>query len=443
MNEAPVAENQSVAVPTVTPTAAPAIPVVEKEPMKSKVTVTELAAAVAAVKPFINSRPSLPILSNVCLTQTKGRLAFHATNLDCSIVTAIESDSMKQGSTTLPVRQLADILKGCKDDVWIETDKHDKISIASGGTSSTVLGLPAEEYPSSKTCRADREEQIPQGLFKTMLDRVRRCQSTDETRYVLNGVLLERKAGKVRVVATDARRLAVSERETDIVGQDFACIIPRDTVDKVFRLLQADGEGVFGSLKIEVEYDQEAFDKAVKEAVKQKWPEPVLCSENNGLRIRFSFDAKIGKNSKAVTLPVVVTSRTIQGTYPNYRQVIPTECLECIEIPRKELADRVAQVATNVRCDNQPIVRLTFTKKLLTVLTRNNDGGESKSAIELQHVPTKERVIAFNPGYLIDALQSVPEHETVLLEMTDELSPGMFKINGENWTYVLMPMRAN
>ena len=77
------------------------------------------------------------------------------------------------------------------------------------------------------------------------------------------------------------------------------------------------------------------------------------------------------------------------------------------------------------------------------MLTRNKNLAESKSTSELQHTPAKERVIAFNPGYLIDALQSVPEHETVLLEMTDELSPGVFKVNGEQFTYVLMPMRLN
>lgn len=440
MNEVPVADNQKVAVQDVTPTAAPAIPVVEKEPMKIGVEAVQLAAAVAAVKPFVNTRSKLPILSNIMLTWHAETLTFEANNLDCSIVTSvIASVSRNGGRTTLPVRQLEDILKGCKDDVWIETDKHDKISIASGGTSSTVLGLPAEEYPAIAPFRADREEQIPQGLFKTMLDRVRRCQSTDETRYVLNGVLLERKAGKVRVVATDGRRLALHEQETDITDKDFACIIPTATVEKMYRLLGTESDSL---VTIGVEYDKKCKARAKSDTEKQeKKVEPT--DERYSERVRFAFHAQLGKGKNKVTLPVVITSKTISGTYPNYRQVIPCDFLERIEIPRKELADRVAQVATNVRCDNQPSVKLSFTKKLLTVLTRNSNGGESKSTIELQHVPDKERVIAFNPGYLVDALQSVSEHETVLLEILDEKSPGVFKINGENWTYVLMPMRLN
>lgn len=423
-------------------------PVIEtpapKEPMKIGIETVHFAAAIAAVKPFVSNRATLPILCNVRLTQQTNRLAFHATDLDCSIVTHIAgSGSRGGGSTTAPVRQLADILKGCNGDIHIEADPKDKISIVSGGLSSGLLGLPAEEYPAITKFRADRQEQITQGMLKTMLDRVRRCQSTDETRYVINGVLLERKAGMVRVVATDSRRLALSEQETDIPDKDFQVIIPRDTVDKVYRLL---GAGSGNTVTIEAEYDKEAFDKHVKEEAKaaasaKREVKALKLEDEEATHIRFTFDAVVGKGAKQVTLPVVIVSKCIKGVYPNYRQVIPTEHLERIEIPRRELADRVSQVATNVRCYNQPSVRLTFTKKLLTVLTRNIDGGESKSTIALQHVPAKERVIAFNPGYLIDALQSVSEHETIFLEMTDELSPGKFRVKDSSWSYILMPMR--
>jgi len=448
MNEAPaVIDNQTTNVPVVEPI----VPVVEppvavsKPTIKIKVATQNLAAAVQAVKPFINSKTSLPILSNIRLAQSAGKLTISATNLDCTIVTVIDSISRSQGSTTLPVRQLADILKGCDCDVQMECDKHDKISIVSGGTSSTVLGLAAEEYPADPECLADRSEVISQATLKQMFRRVSRCMSTDETRYVLNGILLQREKGQLRVVATDGRRLALSEFETDITDQDFAVIIPRETVNKVDRLLSWDATG---NVTITAEYDHESFAKHVKEeaeaAAKAGREVKVLkLKDENMTRIRFAFDTPIGKGAKRVMLPVVITSKTVEGTYPNYRQVIPVDHLERIEIPRKELADRVAQVATNVRCDNQPSVKLTFTKKLLTVLTRNKDGGESQSAIALSHIPKKDRVICFNPGYFIDALMSVPEYETILLEMTDELSPGTFKVNGENWLLVLMPMRLN
>ena len=423
-------------------------PVIEtpapKEPMKIGIETVHFAAAIAAIKPFVNTRSQLPILSNVRLTQQTNRLAFHATDLDCSIVTHIDgTGSRGGGSTTAPVRQLADIIKGCNGDIHIESDPKDKISIVSGGLSSGLLGLPAEEYPAITKFRADRQEQITQGMLKTMLDRVRRCQSSDPTRYVINGVLLERKAGTVRVVATDGRRLALVEQETDIPDKDFQAIIPRDTIDKVFKLL---GAGSGNTVTIEVEYDKEAFDKHVAEEAKAaaktgRAVKPLKLEDEEATHIRFTFDAVVGKGAKQVTLPVVIVSRTIGGTYPNYRQVIPVDHLERIAIPRKELAERVAQLATNVRDDNQPSVKLTFTKKLLTVLTCNRELAESKSTIELKHVPKKEKVIAFNPGYLIDALQSVPEHETVYLEMVGELSPGVFKVDGERFTYVLMPMR--
>jgi len=279
-----------------------------------------------------------------------------------------------------------------------------------------------------------------------MLDRVRRCQSTAETRYVINGVLFERKAGMVRVVATDGRRLALSEQETDIPDKDFQVIIPRDTVDKVYRLL---GAGSGNTVTIEAEYDKEAFDKHVKEKAKaaasaKREVKALKLEDEEATHIRFTFDAVLGKGSKQVTLPVVIVSKTISGTYPNYRQVIPTECLHRCELPRQEISERVSHLAAAVRAVSQPSIGLQFNKNDLYLFTFNQDGTKSDCHIALKEGTTKERRVALNPKYLLDALSSVPESETVTLEMVDELSPVTFKEKDDSgWLMVVMPMRGS
>ena len=454
MSENAVMETPSTAVQPITPETPAAKEVAVPKPVKPKnclkcdISTVNLAAAVAACKPFVNHRTTLPILSNVSLTIPRAglrqnRLQFHATDLDCSIQTSVEAVLRHVGSTTIPVKQLADIVKGCTGVVQLVADAKDKFTVNCGGSQTEVLGLPSDEYPAipedSPKFHAQRTLKIPQATLKRLFRRVECAQSSDTTRYVLNGILLQRKDDILRTVATDGRRLAMLEVPI-AKGGDFSVIIPTATVAKVSRLL-----GDTDDVTFDVQYDEKAYQKELAASKERGDAESTwmpLHHEKFATAIRLTFDGVVGKGKKAVTLPVVVQSKIIEGTFPNYRQVIPNECLLRVELPRQELLDKVHQVVTNVRDDSQPSVRLAFTKNLLTLTTHSREGAQSKSTIVLKGDPGKERAIAFNGGYFADALLSVPDSATVLLEMVDELSPGTFKCKADaGWLYVLMPMR--
>ena len=454
MSENAVMETPSTAVQPITPETPAAKEVAVPKPVKPKnclkcdISTVNLAAAVAACKPFVNHRTTLPILSNVSLTipragPRQNRLQFHATDLDCSIQTSVEAVLRHVGSTTIPVKQLADIVKGCTGVVQLVADAKDKFTVNCGGSQTEVLGLPSEEYPAipedSPKFDAQRTLKIPQATLKRLFRRVECAQSSDTTRYVLNGILLQRKDDILRTVATDGRRLAMLEVPI-AKGGDFSVIIPTATVAKVSRLL-----GDTDDVTFDVQYDEKAYQKELAASKERGDAESTwmpLHHEKFATAIRLTFDGVVGKGKKAVTLPVVVQSRIIEGTFPNYRQVIPNECLLRVELPRQELLDRVNQMATHA-CERMPSIKLLFSKNLLTLSASNGDGAVSKCTIALKGDPGKDRAIAFNPQYVAEALLCVPDSATVLLEMIDELSPGTFKVKDSSWIMVVMPMRMN
>jgi DNA polymerase-3 subunit beta len=224
--------------------------------------------------------------------------------------------------------------------------------------------------------------------------------SSDESRYVLNGIFISLKDGKMTLVATDGRRLALVDEEVDL-GENSTgeFIVPAKAVNELNRLLQATG-------MVELKF-----------------------GENQA-----SFFLKDDKG-----FSVLLITKLIEGNYPNYRQVIPGEAKERIALAREELmqALRRAEIMTSEKANS---VRLTFGKNLLTITANSPEVGEARETIAINY-KGKELAIAFNPRYLIDPLTALAEDE-VFIELIDELSPGVLKINGP-FLYVVMPMRLN
>jgi len=354
-----------------------------------------------AVQNVVSTRTTLPILSNVLLRADNDRLELTATDLDVTISCAVEAKVKKPGASTVPVKRLFGIVRELSNsEMDVEVDEKHACTIRSGPSFYKINGLSADEFPPMPKFKEDKKVVLPQETVKGMMKKTSFAISTDESRYVLNGIFLSLKDHKMTMVATDGRRLALVDEEVDIAEQSHGeFIVPAKTVNELNRLLQDKGE-------LELRY-----------------------AENQA-----SFTLKDEKGSS-----VLIVTKLIEGNYPNYRQVIPAETKERVPLVREEFlhALRRAEIMTSEKSNS---VKLSFGKNKLEITANSPEVGEAKESLAVNYKGA-EIAIAFNPKYMIDPLNALPNDE-VFLELIDELSPGVLKINGP-FLYVVMPMRLS
>jgi len=354
-----------------------------------------------AVQNVVSTRTTLPILSNVLLRADNDRLELTATDLDVTISCAVEAKVKKPGASTVPVKRLFGIVRELSNsEMDLEVDEKHACTIRSGPSFYKIHGLSADEFPPLPKFKEDKKVVLPQETVKGMMKKTSFAISTDESRYVLNGIFLSLKDHKMTMVATDGRRLALVDEEVDISENSHGeFIVPAKTVNELNRLLQDKGE-------LELHY-----------------------AENQA-----SFTLKDEKGSS-----VLIVTKLIEGNYPNYRQVIPAETKERVPLVREEFlhALRRAEIMTSEKSNS---VKLSFGKNKLEITANSPEVGEAKESLAVNY-KGPEISIAFNPKYMIDPLNALPNDE-VYLELIDELSPGVLKINGP-FLYVVMPMRLS
>ena len=354
-----------------------------------------------AVQNVVSNRTTLPILSNVLLRAEGDRLEFTATDLDVTVSSSVEAKVKRGGANTVPVKKLFGI---CRElggaEIELEVDDKNICSIQSGPSFFKINGLSADEFPPLPKFKEEKKVVLPQATIRNMLKKTSFAMSTDETRYVLNGIFMSLKDHKLTMVATDGRRLALVEEEADVNEKSQGeFIIPAKAVSELNRLLQETGE-------VEIKF-----------------------TENQA-----GFTLKDEKGSS-----VVVITKLIEGNYPNYRQVIPGETKERVPFSREELlhALRRAEIMTSDKANS---VKLAFGKNTLAITANSPEVGEAREGLAINY-KGKEMAVAFNPKYLIDPLNALPDDE-VYIELIDELSPGVLKIKGP-FLYVVMPMRLS
>ncbi len=354
-----------------------------------------------AVQNVVSTRTTLPILSNVLLRAEGEFLEFTATDLDVTIACSVEAKVKRPGSSTVPVKKLFGIVRELTNtELDLEVDEKNVCSIRSGPSFYKINGLSADEFPPIPKFKEDKKVVLPQETVRGMMKKTSFAISTDESRYVLNGIFFSLKDHKLTMVATDGRRLALVDEEVDISEKSQGeFIVPSKTVGELNRLLQDKGE-------LELRF-----------------------AENQA-----SFTLKDEKGSA-----VLIVTKLIEGNYPNYRQVIPAETKERISLVREEFlhALRRAEIMTSEKSNS---VKLNFGKNKLEITANSPEVGEAKESLAVNY-KGPDMAIAFNPKYVIDPLNALPNDE-VFLELIDELSPGVLKINGP-FLYVVMPMRLS
>ncbi|MCC6821725.1 MAG: DNA polymerase III subunit beta [Verrucomicrobiota bacterium] len=369
--------------------------------MNLTITKEQLLIGLQAVQNVVSTRTTLPILSNVLLRAEGNCLELTATDLDVTVVCGVEATVKQPGTTTMPVKKLFGIARELSGgEIEIEVDDKNVCSVRSGPSFYKIHGLSADEFPPLPKFKEEKKVVVGQEKFRGMLRKTSFAISTDEARYVLNGIFISLKDHKMTIVATDGRRLALVDEEVEVSEQSQGeFIIPAKAVNELNRLLQENGEA------------------AIKYGDNQA--EFALTDSKN-------FSVKI-------------ISKLIEGNYPNYRQVIPGETKERVGLPREEFlhALKRAEIMTSEKANS---VKLSFTRNNLAITANSPEVGEARESMAVNY-KGKEIAVAFNPKYLIDPLNALTVDE-VFIEMIDELSPGVLKINGP-FLYVVMPMRLS
>ncbi|MEO7933745.1 MAG: DNA polymerase III subunit beta [Chthoniobacterales bacterium] len=364
--------------------------------MKFSVSKEKLNEGLQAVQNVVSTRTTLPILSNVLIQATESGLTLTTTDLDVGIRIQVEATVERIGATTLPARRLSSIVRELpSSDIQFDVDSKNSASIRCGASFFKILGLPEEEFPPLSRFENARVFNIKQKELKDGLKKTAYAISTDETRYVLNGVLHSFKENKLSLVATDGRRLALVDIELEFPrSQETEVIIPTKAITEISRLLKDDGE-----VKVSISDNQVAFEL------------------NNTLLI----------------------SKLIEGNYPNYRQVIPGEARERVILERESFLNCVRRVAI-LASDKSNSVKLIFSKNNIDITANTPDVGEARESVAVTY-KGKDMAIAFNPEFLMAPLRNLPNDE-VFLDLIDEMSPGVIKIQTP-FLYVLMPMRIS
>ena len=346
------------------------------------------------VQSIVGTRTTLPILYNVLLKTEKDILSLSATDLEVSVRTAVDAKVAKAGATTLPARRIFGIFRELPaTEIELDVDDKDVATIKSGASVFKIIGISEDEFPPFPKFQGGKSYTVEQATFKKMLSCTSYAASSDESRYILNGVLLSFKGGKLTVVATDGRRMALYENEVEFLKEaEGEFVLPTKAVNELLKTLKDEGQ-----VKIQITDNQAAFE----------------------------FDN------------MVIVSKLLEGTYPNFRQVIPSHCEERIALERETLLTAIRRMALLVSDKTNSIV-LTFGKNRLVISALAPEVGEATESLPVKY-SGKEIAISFNPEFLMDSLKTLTSDE-VSLELSDELSPGVVKCDAP-FLYVLMPMR--
>jgi DNA polymerase III subunit beta len=369
--------------------------------MKATVERAALLKALAHVQSVVERRNTIPILSNVLIEAGSEGLTLSATDLDLSIVEPVISQVSLAGATTVPAHTLFDIVRKLPDGAQIDLTAADGRMTLTAGRSRFQLGtLPRDDFPVIDTGALPFGFTVPTATLKHMIDKTRFAISTEETRYYLGGIFLhvtDEAKPMLRAVATDGHRLArvAIERPDGAVGMPDV-IIPRKAVGEVRKLLEeADGDVVV----------------AISPA-----------------RIRFAVSG------------IVLTTKLIDGTFPDYSRVIPTGNDKVLTIEPKALAQSVDRVAT-IATDKTRAVKFAIDPGRITLSVNSPENGTAAEEISVDY-DAEALEVGFNSRYLLDILAQL-DGVTAQFVMADSGAPVLIQDRaGAPALYVLMPMRV-
>ena len=376
--------------------------------MKFKINKDHFSNGLQQVLNVVGTRAAMPILGNVLIEAQSGHLSLTTTNLDIGIRCRITAEISSEGSITLPVRKLATIVKELpQKEVFVEVESNNQAKITSGGSHFKVMGIGTEDFPPLPSFENQHVFKIEQDELSGMLKSVSFAQSTDENRYILNGVYFNFSDENLTLVATDGRRLALTSIELGANDTDTgSLILPAKTVTEIERLV---GKG--DSVKIAFNDRQVAFEIAIKD----------------------------DEGDSGLVDQIYLVSKIVEGNFPNYRQVIPKDTEHRVKIERELFLECVHRAAL-VTSEKSNSIKLKMSDNLMELTGSSAEYGESHESMAIAYTGPEVQV-NFNPTFLIEPLRALSQDE-VYFEFKDELNPGIIKTL-DHFLCVIMPLRLN
>lgn len=367
--------------------------------MKIAIERADLLKALGHVQSVVERRNTIPILSNVLMSAADGRLSFVATDLDIEIAESTEAGVDAPGDITAPAHTLYDIARKLPDgaQVSLKINGDERLDVDAGRAHFTLPLLPSGDFPKMTADGFTHEFDMPAADLRRLIDKTKFAISTEETRYYLNGIYVHAHDGALRAVATDGHRLALSESSLPNGAAGLpGVIIPRKTVTEIRRLI--DGRDAEVSLSVS--------------------------------------DAKI----RFVVGSAVLTSKLIDGTFPDYERVIPRNNDRELVIDNKVFSDAVDRVAT-ISAEKSRSIKLSLGKDTLSLLVNNPESGNAHEEIMVDY-SADPLEIGFNAKYLLDVASQIEGRDATFM-LDGPASPALVKDSEDKDSlFVLMPLRV-
>ncbi len=367
--------------------------------MKVVCSKNSLLEGINTVFNVIPAKSTMPILMNILLRTKNNKLELIGTDMEISIKCEIDAEIVDKGSITIPARKINDIVRELPDtNVDIEIDENNRALISCGKTNYKIVCLAEDDFPVYPEVKEKATLTLERGMLNEMLKRVVIAVSKDETRYSLNGVFFKLADGLLTMVATDSHRLAKIEKK--IAGTEQAkveAIVPTKVLSELMRLT-AEGEG-----KVKVVFDDN--------------------------KVLFSFEDK------------QIVSQLVEGQFPQYDSVIPSECKSKLTCSREELWAATKRVEL-MAADKSKTTKFEVLKKgSMLISSSTPDVGEAKDEVKIDYTGD-DMTVAYNARYVVEALRVMEEKE-VSFELVDTNSPGVMRSPGDDsFLYVIMPIRV-
>ena len=374
--------------------------------MKFKVDRATLLKALAHVQSVVEKRNTIPILANVMIAVRDGKLTLTATDMEIAIVEDVTADSSRNGACTAPAATLYEIVRKLPDGALVELDcpgGDAPLALRAGRYATSLVVLPTDDFPSMTAGTLPHKFALPAQTLRSLIDRTRFAISTEETRYYLNGIYIHQTEADgvkvLRAVATDGHRLArVEEPLPEGAGSMPGVIVPRKTVGEFRKLL----DEVTGDVEIAL----------------------------SDTRIQFHVGT------------VTLTSKLIDGTFPEYERVIPRDNDKILRVGRQDFAEAVARVAA-ISSERSRPVKMSLARDLLVLSASSPEQGTASEELDGDRVKYEAGPleIGFQARYLNDITDQISN--IVEFRFSDGAAPTVVLDSADaSALYVLMPMRV-
>ena len=366
--------------------------------MKFTVSQSALSDAIAVVMKGIAAASTLPILSGVLMRASDGVLEFQTSNYTISIRHRIAARVDEEGQTVIPCKMLSNICKTLPDaPVTFETVER-QVTIACEKSSFRLNTLDPADFPEFPSFALERSVELPANILTEMVNRVWRVTSTDKNRPVLNGVYMTVENNTIRLVATDSYRLAVCDTqvETSSLDGSFELNVPADAFNDALSITGGQGSILVGSTDTQVVF--------------------------------------VAGNTTYV-------SRRIEGTYPNYKALLPATCATTVKIDVDSLSSALKRVATVAQANSAVKFEISAETGTLALSAISNDQDAANETVDVE-VEGTSGVIAFNYHYIFGCLNVLGKEKELTLELQSYQQAGVFKSYDKiNYLYLVMPVR--